>query len=278
MKRNSQYLYMLRSRLYEVIFESNTPAGKLFDVVIIASILVSVAIVMLDTDPALHSNLGRVFYAIEWFFTVIFTIEYLLRLFSAKKASRYALSFYGIVDLVSVVPTYLNLILAGSAYLLVIRILRILRIFRVLKLMVYTREAEILVRSLIASRRKILVFLCSVATLVIIFGSFMYVIEGEANGFTSIPRSVYWAVVTLTTVGYGDIAPKTSLGRFIACLVMLLGYSIIAVPTGIVTVAMSRVGSQWESKVACRSCGNREHDADALYCKRCGSTIYPVDS
>lgn len=271
-------LQNLRSLLYEVIFESNTPAGKLFDVVIITFILISVGVVMLDTVPALHSSFGSVFYFTEWFFTLVFTVEYFLRLFSARRASRYAVSFYGIVDLLSVIPTYLNLILAGSAYLLIIRILRILRIFRVLKLMVYTREAEVLIRSLLASRRKILIFLCSVATLVIIFGSLMYVIEGEENGFTSIPRSVYWAVVTLTTVGYGDIAPKTSLGRFVACLVMLLGYSIIAVPTGIVTVAMSRAGSRAEKQVACGRCGSQDHDADALYCKRCGSAIYLVDT
>lgn len=271
-------LQNLRSLLYEVIFESNTPAGKLFDVVIITFILISVGVVMLDTVPALHSSFGSVFYFTEWFFTLVFTVEYFLRLFSARRASRYAVSFYGIVDLLSVIPTYLNLILAGSAYLLIIRILRILRIFRVLKLMVYTREADVLIRSLLASRRKILIFLCSVATLVIIFGSLMYVIEGEENGFTSIPRSVYWAVVTLTTVGYGDIAPKTSLGRFVACLVMLLGYSIIAVPTGIVTVAMSRAGSRAEKQVACGRCGSQDHDADALYCKRCGSAIYLVDT
>lgn len=271
-------LQNLRSLFYEVIFESNTPAGKLFDVVIITFILISVGVVMLDTVPALHSSFGSVFYFTEWFFTLVFTVEYFLRLFSARRASRYAVSFYGIVDLLSVIPTYLNLILAGSAYLLIIRILRILRIFRVLKLMVYTREAEVLIRSLLASRRKILIFLCSVATLVIIFGSLMYVIEGEENGFTSIPRSVYWAVVTLTTVGYGDIAPKTSLGRFVACLVMLLGYSIIAVPTGIVTVAMSRAGSRAEKQVACGRCGSQDHDADALYCKRCGSAIYLVDT
>ncbi|MGW8180476.1 MAG: ion transporter [bacterium] len=271
-------LQNLRSLFYEVIFESNTPAGKLFDVVIITFILISVAVVMLDTVPALHSSFGSVFYFTEWFFTLVFTVEYFLRLFSARRASRYAFSFYGSVDLLSVIPTYLNLILAGSAYLLIIRILRILRIFRVLKLMVYTREAEVLIRSLLASRRKILIFLCSVATLVIIFGSLMYVIEGEENGFTSIPRSVYWAVVTLTTVGYGDIAPKTSLGRFVACLVMLLGYSIIAVPTGIVTVAMSRAGSRAEKQVSCGRCGSQDHDADALYCKRCGSAIYLVDT
>ena len=218
-----------RRVLHEVIFEADTPTGKGFDIVLIFSILASVAAVMLDSIAPVQMQYGRLLYGIEWFFTLLFTIEYLLRLLCVGRPAKYAVSFYGMVDLLAIIPTYLSLVLPGSQYLLVIRILRILRIFRILKLVAYLGEARLLVKALRASGRKITVFLYTVLTLVVIFGSLMYVIEGGESGFTSIPRSIYWAIVTLTTVGYGDIAPQTGIGQTLASVVMILGYAIIAV-------------------------------------------------
>jgi voltage-gated potassium channel len=261
--------------LHEVIFEADTPSGKGFDVLLIVSILMSVAVVMLDSISVLRAQFGRLFYAIEWFFTIIFTAEYVLRIACVGKPLRYAVSFYGIVDLLAIVPTYLSLFLPGSQYLLVIRILRILRIFRILKLVPYLGEARLLKKALQASSRKIAVFLFAVLTMVVIFGSLMYVIEGEKYGFTSIPRSIYWAIVTLTTVGYGDISPQTGFGQALASLVMILGYGIIAVPTGIVTVEMSQTFSRNVSTQSCLDCGADGHDADARHCKFCGASLYP---
>jgi voltage-gated potassium channel len=262
-----------RMVLHEVIFEADTPAGKGFDVLLIISILASVAAVMLDSMGGVRSRHGMLLYGIEWFFTLLFTVEYVLRLLCVGKPLKYASSFYGIVDLLAIIPTYLSLILPGSQYLLVIRILRILRIFRILKLVTYLGEARLLMRALRASGRKIAVFLFAVLTLVIIFGSLMYVIEGEGHGFTSIPRSIYWAIVTLTTVGYGDISPQTVLGQTLASVVMILGYGIIAVPTGIVTVQMSQTFGTKISTQACPECSAEGHDADARHCKFCGAAL-----
>lgn len=262
-----------RMVLHEVIFEADTPLGKGFDVLLIVSILASVAAVMLDSIGAVRSQHGNLLYGIEWFFTLLFTIEYVLRLLCVGKPLKYASSFYGIIDLLAIIPTYLSLILPGSQYLLVIRILRILRIFRILKLVAYLGEARLLMRALRASSRKIAVFLFTVLTLVVIFGSLMYVIEGEARGFTSIPRSIYWAIVTLTTVGYGDISPQTSLGQTLASVVMILGYGIIAVPTGIVTVQMTQTIGAKVSTQACPECSAEGHDADARHCKFCGAAL-----
>jgi voltage-gated potassium channel len=262
-----------RMRLHEIIFEADTPAGKGFDVLLIISILASVAAVMLDSIGNVRVAYGGLFYGIEWGFTLLFTAEYLLRLVCVGRPLHYAISFYGIVDLLAIIPTYLSLVLPGSQFLLVIRILRILRIFRILKLVPYLKEARLLVRALKASSRKIAVFLYTVLTLVVIFGSLMYVIEGEVNGFTSIPRSIYWAIVTLTTVGYGDISPQTSVGQAVASLVMILGYAIIAVPTGIVTVEMSHAFTTGVSTQACPECGVDGHDVDARYCRYCGSVL-----
>lgn len=259
-----------RVRLHEIIFEADTPAGKWFDILLIASILASVVAVMLDSVAPIREEYGALLLAIEWFFTILFTIEYVLRLISVGRPILYATSFFGIVDLVSIVPTYLSLLIVESKYLLVIRILRILRVFRVFKLVQYVGEAALLMRALRASRRKITVFLFTVLTLVVIFGSLMYLIEGEENGFTSIPRSIYWSIVTLTTVGYGDISPKTAFGQMIAAMIMVLGYGIIAVPTGIVTVEMSQVVGQKVSTRSCLQCGTEGHDSDAVFCKRCG--------
>ncbi|GAB6084063.1 ion transporter [Desulfuromonas carbonis] len=272
-KPETPYHSSWRQTLHEVIFEADTPAGKTFDVLLIFSILGSVAAVMLDSVATIRTSYGPLLTAAEWFFTLLFSIEYLLRLVCVGKPLRYARSFYGIVDLLAILPTYLSLLLPGSHYLLVIRILRILRIFRVFKLVQYLSEARMLGQALRASGRKIVVFLFTVLTLVIIFGSLMYLIEGEASGYTSIPRSIYWTIVTLTTVGYGDISPQTGLGQSLASLIMICGYGIIAVPTGIVTVEMSRSFSRSVSTQACPACGGEGHDADAVHCKFCGAAL-----
>jgi voltage-gated potassium channel len=262
-----------RTMLQEIIFEADTPAGKTFDVVLIVSILLSVLAVILESVKRIEATYGDLLRAIEWGFTILFTIEYVLRLVCVTRPLQYAKSFFGLVDLLAILPTYLSLVLADSHYLLVIRTLRVLRVFRVLKLAQYLREAYLLRQALYASRRKIAIFLFTVFTLVIIIGALMYMIEGEAHGFTSIPRSIYWAIVTLTTVGYGDIAPRTPVGQALAALVMILGYGIIAVPTGIVTVEMSRTSIQEVSTQACPACAAEGHDADAVYCKYCGTTL-----
>jgi voltage-gated potassium channel len=262
-----------RHRLHEVIFEADTPAGKAFDVALILAIVASVAAVMLDSVAGVRGAYGPFLLAVEWFFTLLFTVEYLLRLFSVRRPIRYATSFFGVVDLLSVVPTYLSLLVPGSRYLLVIRLLRVLRIFRIFKLAQYLGEIRHLSRALRASRRKITVFLATVLTLVVVLGSLMYVIEGEEHGFTSIPKGIYWAVVTLTTVGYGDISPQTNLGQSLAALVMILGYGIIAVPTGIVTVEFARAFEPEVSTQACPQCAAEGHDPDAVHCKFCGARL-----
>jgi voltage-gated potassium channel len=263
----------LRSLLHEVIFEADTPAGRVFDILLILSILLSVSSVMLDSVKALHLAYGGLFYGIEWFFAVLFTIEYGLRLACVGRPWKYATSFFGVVDLMAVIPTYLSFLFPGAEYLLVIRILRMLRIFRVLKLAQYLSEAGLLMQALQASRRKIGIFLFTVLNLVVILGSVMYLVEGENPGFTSIPRSIYWTIVTLTTVGYGDISPQTSLGQLIASIIMILGYGIIAVPTGIVTVEMSHAAGRKISTQACPDCSAEGHDSDAVHCKFCGARL-----
>ena len=261
----------LRERIYQVVFLSDTLAGKAFDVAVIVSIVASVLVVMLDSVTAIEVRWGQLLYRLEWFFTLLFTAEYLLRLGCAHRPGRYARSFFGLIDLLAVLPAYVAFLFAGSPYLMVIRLVRILRIFRVLKLAQYVSESDLLVRALRASARKILVFLFAVVTLVTIAGALMYLIEGERHGFSSIPHSVYWAVVTLTTVGYGDISPQTLVGRMLASILMILGYGIIAVPTGIVTVEIGRAGRG----LTCAACGGRGHDADARYCKYCGNALQP---
>lgn len=261
-----------RRRLYVIIFEADTPAGLAFDVVLIISIFLSVLAVCLDTVNSIAVHHGEALLIAEWVFTILFTIEYIVRLTCTNRPLLYARSFFGVVDVLSIIPTYVSIFLPGTQYLLVIRILRVLRVFRVLKLVQYLGEAEMLVRACKASSRKILVFLFAVSNLVIIFGSVMYLVEGEENGFTSIPRGIYWAVVTLTTVGFGDISPHTDLGQAIAALIMVLGYGIIAVPTGIVSVELTRAGKQ-DSSDECPDCGCTDHHSDALYCKQCGEGL-----
>lgn len=259
-----------RSKLFVVIFGSDTRLGKFFDVFLIIAISLSVLVVMLDSIVALRDDYGEFFKITEWFFTILFTIEYALRLISAKNPKSYIFSFFGIIDLLAIIPTYLSLFLPGAQYLLAIRVLRILRVFRVLKLVKYMNEAEYISSALIASRRKISVFLFAVVMIAIFAGSLLYVVEGAENGFTSIPTSIYWAIVTLSTVGFGDIAPVTALGKLIAAIIMVMGYGIIAVPTGIVSYEMARAQQQPKN---CLSCGFSEHDEDASYCKKCGSSL-----
>ena len=263
-----------RARLHEVIFESDTPAGRYFDLALIWLILLSVATVVLESVREVREQSGKLLYALEWFFTLLFTVEYSLRLLSVRRPLRYAASFFGVVDLLAIIPTYLSIFVPGSQYLLVIRILRLLRVFRLLKLSEYVSEADILRRALRASRHKISVFISAVVLLVVIIGALMYVIEGEANGFTSIPRSIYWAIVTMTTVGYGDLSPRTSLGQIVASIVMITGYGIIAVPTGIVSVELAHAVRQRQvTSQSCPSCKAEGHDVDAICCKYCGAKL-----
>lgn len=261
-----------RTRLHEIIFEADTAIGRIFDIGMMVAIIISVGIVMIDSVESYHDAYGSLFYQLEWFFTILFTIEYALRIISVKKASTYIFSLFGVIDFLSIIPTYLSLIIPGTQFLLVIRFLRVLRIFRVLKFAQYIHEINDLNRAIAASRRKILVFMFTVVSITVVIGSLMYLVEGEENGFTSIPRSIYWAVVTLTTVGYGDISPQTPLGQFLAVIIMIAGYGIIAVPTGIVSAELSRVKVSTSTQV-CRHCGEDEHDEDARYCKKCGESL-----
>lgn len=262
----------LRAHVEEIVFGHHTPAGKAYDVALIAAILASVSVVMLETVTEIQLRFGGALRAAEWFFTILFTVEYAVRLWCTRQPLRYAGSFFGIVDLLSILPTYLSIALPGAQALLTVRALRLLRVFRVLKLGQYTSEASHLGHALARSRQKITVFLAVVATLVLVLGSLMYLVEGPSNGFTSIPRSVYWAIVTLTTVGYGDITPHTVAGQALASVVMILGYGIIAVPTGIVTVELGRTGPR-DRERTCPRCDLRGHDEDARHCKGCGARL-----
>ncbi|MEJ2583170.1 MAG: ion transporter [Acidobacteriota bacterium] len=262
-----------KERLHEIIFEADTPAGKAFDVALLVLIILSVISVMLESVPSVAARYGPQLRAFEWIVTVLFTIEYLLRLYCVGKPWRYARSFFGIVDLLAILPSFLSLIIPGAQSLLVIRALRLLRVFRVLKLAHFVGEASELTAALRASARKIIVFLGAVLTIVIIVGSMMYLIEGEANGFASIPTSIYWAIVTMTTVGYGDIAPQTALGKILASIIMIMGYGIIAVPTGIVSVELAGAVRGKVSTQACPDCGAGQHDSDAVHCKFCGARL-----
>lgn len=245
-----------RQRLYIIIFESDTPAGRAFDLALIFFILLSVVLVMLDSIPGIHDQWGAWLLGGEWLITILFTLEYLLRLGVARRPGRYAGSFYGVVDLLSILPTYLGIFFPGMHFLTTVRILRILRIFRILKLVQFLGEGNNLWQSLTRSRHKITVFLTTVMTVVIVVGSLMYMLEGAESGFTSIPQSIYWAIVTMTTVGYGDIAPTTPLGQIVASLLMIVGYGIIAVPTGIVTSEMMRPTPP-PTDGTCPCCGRR---------------------
>ncbi len=257
-------------KLSRIIFDTDTPAGKGFDVALIYAIFFSVGLVMLSTVEGLSAQHNQFFNITEWVFTSLFTIEYILRLYSTPNPGRYFRSFYGLVDLVSILPSYINFIFGGGGYLIVVRLLRVLRIFRVLKLVRYVKEGTILTRALISSRHKIFVFICIICILTSIFGSLMYAIEGPENGFTSIPRGIYWAMVTITTVGYGDVVPQTVLGQAIAALTMVMGYAIVAVPTGIITAGIAAEMAHDRTSTKCRECNNHGNETDAQFCKYCG--------
>ncbi len=268
-----QNLSNWRRRLHEIIFEADTRAGRLFDIVLIISIFISVAVTMLSSVENIRNQWFAVFRVVEWILTVLFTLEYILRIVALSKPRRYMFSSLGIIDLMAFLPTYLEIFVTGSKYLTVVRVFRLIRIFRILKLVPYIKQLELLRRALYQSRRKITVFALMVLTLVVILGSIMYLIEGPENGYTSIPKSIYWAIVTLTTVGYGDISPQTTTGQFLASIVMLLGYSIIAVPTGIISVELSKSVDQINNTQSCPSCGSGKHDSDAVFCKYCGRRL-----
>lgn len=264
-----------RKRLYEIIFEADTPAGKAFDVALLILIAASVLVVMLESINYIQIRYGELFRQLEWGFTILFTVEYLFRLYATKKPLAYAKSFYGVIDLLAILPTYLSLFALGYQQLIIIRALRLIRIFRIFKLGHFLQESSVIVNSLKASRAKITVFLLFVLLLVLIIGSVMYVVEGGTNSnFSSIPKAIYWAVVTLTTVGYGDITPVTGLGQFLSAAVMILGYAIIAVPTGIVSAEMVfQIQKKQHTTQVCPHCVREGHDIDAVFCKYCGGKL-----
>lgn len=264
-----------QKKMHEVIFEADTPSGKLFDVILLWSILLSVVTVMLESVVELKAEYGSLFSMIEWTFTILFTLEYVLRIISISRPLRYVFSFYGIVDLLSIIPTFLGLFIVGSHSLTVIRSLRLLRVFRILKLGRYLKEANSLQAALKASRPKIIVFLFAVLMVTIILGTVMYFVESEEAGFTSIPRSIYWTIVTLTTVGYGDIAPQSFIGQSIASIIMIIGYGIIAVPTGIVSAEMTQNSGRGliVDNRSCGNCSEEKHAANAKFCHKCGNLL-----
>ena len=266
----------IRLIVEEVIFGVETRWGRMFDVVLLWAIVLSLVAIMLESVPAFREIHGRSLYIIEWVFTIFFTLEYALRLWASEEPKKYAFSFLGIVDLLAIIPTYLSLLVVGSHFLLVIRAIRLLRVFRILKLVRYLKGAQMLITAIKASKEKVFVFLTAVVTLAVILGTLMYMVEGGENGFDSIPRSIYWAIVTLTTVGYGDIAPGTTLGQFFAALIMILGYSIIAVPTGIVSVEVAKA-SRVPSDSTCSRCGETEHLPESRFCRRCGEKLVATE-
>lgn len=270
-----------RRRWFDIIFRHDTPPARNFDLLLVLAIVVSVSVIVADSVADIHARYGGWLYGLEWGFTILFSLEYALRLATVKRPLRYALSIWGVIDLLSILPTYLSLLLPGSQSLLVVRILRILRLFRILKLTQYVEESGVLLGALWRSRRKILVFISTVLTLVVIFGALMYVIEGPQHGFASIPTSMYWAIVTMATVGFGDIAPQTTLGRLVTSLLILIGYSIIAVPTGIYTAELVSSLRETEAERShldqrgCPDCGLEGHDPEAQHCRHCGHALPP---
>ncbi|PKG52404.1 MULTISPECIES: ion transporter [Olleya] len=277
-----------KDKLHEIIYEADTPAGKLFDVILLVLILASILLVMLESVNHIDAKYHELLYIGEWIITIFFSIEYILRVITVKKPFKYIFSFYGILDLLSTIPMYISFVFAGSHALVTLRALRLLRVFRILKLARYLGASNQLKDSIIASRVKIFVFLFAVLISSVIFGTIMYLVEGEDNGFTNIPKSVYWCIVTLTTVGFGDIAPQTALGQFITTIIMILGYGIIAVPTGIVSAEYSRSMKKSDDEKTqqppqkklnlntqrCSNCHEEYHDDDARFCKVCGTNLY----
>jgi voltage-gated potassium channel len=263
-------LKLTKKKLHDIIFYTESPAAKWFDIVLIWTISLSVLIIMLDSVGSIKYQYGELLNYFEWFFTILFSIEFLFRVYLSKRKLDYVLSFFGIIDLLSVLPTYIAVLYPGIEYLVIIRLLRVLRIFRILKLVKFVGESKILINALIGSQRKILVFIFAVLIIATVIGSVMYVVEGPENGFTSIPISIYWTIVTLTTVGYGDISPLTSLGKFIATVLMILGYGVIAVPTGIAIVGISNATKEIKDSISCKTCGNPNNNENAKYCSECG--------
>jgi len=263
----------LKEELYSTIFKTESKSGRMFDLILLISIIVSILIVFLDSVSSINRQYGYYLLIAEWVFTILFTIEYLFRIYATNKPLRYIFSFYGIIDLFAILPTYLSLFFVGSQYLIVIRIFRLLRIFRILKLDRYIGASSILFESMRSSRHKIIVFLSFVSALVVIMGALMYLIEGPENGFTNIPEGIYWAIVTLTTVGYGDISPHTFFGKAVASIVMVMGYSIIAVPTGIITAELTNRKLKERDLIRCPECKHTGHDKNAKYCMVCGAQL-----
>jgi voltage-gated potassium channel len=272
-QRDEHVMTSIRAKTHEIIFGADTPAGKAFDILLLLAIIASVFVVAVESVDRIREEHGALLKQLEWAFTIIFTLEYALRIFSLSRPRAYIFSFYGIIDFLSIVPTYLSIIIAGSQALLVIRILRLIRVFRVLKLVRYLGEANILSDALRSSLPKIIVFLVTVFAITVIMGTVMYIVEGPGNGFTSIPTSIYWCIVTLTTVGYGDIAPQTTVGQTFASIIMILGYGIIAVPTGIVTSELALRKHIPRTGNTCPGCGKEDHERDARYCKYCGTPL-----
>ncbi len=271
-----------KAKLHEIIYEADTPMGKWFDIILLMVIILSVVLVMLESVKEFDARYHATLLTLEWVITLFFTVEYIARIICIRKPAHYIFSFYGIIDFLATIPLYLSYLVAGSQVLLAVRALRLLRVFRILKLVQFIGEASQLRQALRASRTKIAVFIYAVLILSVILGTVMYLIESDASGFTSIPRSIYWTIVTLTTVGYGDIAPQTTVGQLIATMVMILGYGIIAVPTGIVTVEFARQGGKKENgqapavslnTQACHTCGAEGHHDGAGYCYNCGSAL-----
>ena len=264
----------VKSKIHEIIFEADTPMGKLFDILLLVMILLSVAVVMLESVESYRLKWAWLFDLLEWGYTILFSIEYLLRIYSVKNPLKYIFSFYGIIDLLSLVPSFIGIGLGANNISSIknIRTIRLIRIFRILKLIRYVKEAAALKKAFIASKQRIVIFLLIVVSIAILMGTIIYMLEDPKDGFTSIPRSIYWAIVTLTTVGYGDIAPQTPLGQFFASIIMILGYSIIAVPTGLISVELSKISLNTQ---ACRSCSLDEHEDDAVFCKICGEELNP---
>lgn len=268
---------MNKEKLHNIVFESNTRAGRMFDLTVLIAILFSTLLVMLDSVPSYHNRLGGLFLNLEWIITIFFTIEYLLRFYVVKNKGAYLFSFFGLVDLLSILPSYLGLFIAGGQFLSIIRVLRLIRIFRILNLSEYTQSGLLIMGALRESRKKIIVFLIFILLMVSAFGGVMYVVESghPESGFESIPISIYWAIVTITTVGYGDISPVTPIGRFLASVVMILGYAVIAVPTGIVTAEMGKFRqSKMDFTQHCDACGATDHPKDSKFCWNCGESLH----
>ncbi len=263
----------LRKQLYEIIFEADTRAGKLFDICLLVAIVLSVITVICESVPHLRNNYLSGFILLEWIFTIIFSIEYVLRIYSTTHRTKYIFSFFGIVDLLAILPAFLGIFITGAHSFMIIRAFRLLRVFRVLKVNRYSNAGETLLLALRASREKIGVFLFTIFTTILLIGTLMYLIEGESNGFTSIPKSIYWAIVTITTVGYGDITPNTALGQFFSGLLMILGYAIIAVPTGIISVEVARSEKKSVSARTCPKCSKTGHSSKAVFCYNCGNRL-----